>query len=90
MTPHVIVGNGNQLPVTHIGRTQTPATPPLKLTNILVTHGIIKSLISVRKFTMDNSCSVEFDPFGFSVKDLRTKKEIHMCNCCIPQSAEAF
>jgi hypothetical protein len=27
----------------------------------------------VRKFTRDNWCSVEFDPFGFYVKDLITK-----------------
>jgi hypothetical protein len=29
--------------------------------------------ISVRVLTRDNSISVEFDPWGFSIKDLRTK-----------------
>ena len=33
---------------------------------------LLKNLIYVRKFTRDNMVSVEFDPFGFSVKDLAT------------------
>jgi transposase InsO family protein len=32
--------------------------------------------MSVRKFTRDNLCSIEFDPFGFSVKDLLTRTTI--------------
>ena len=43
------------------------------LNNVLITPQIVKNLISVRKFTKDNFCSVEFDPFGFSVKDLQTR-----------------
>lgn len=42
------------------------------LTNILFTPTIIKNLLSVRKFTIDNQASVEFDPYGFSIKDLKT------------------
>jgi len=42
------------------------------LKNILFTPTIIKNLLSVRKFTIDNQTSVEFDPFGFSIKDLKT------------------
>ena len=42
---------------------------PLSPTNVLHAPKIIKNLISVRKFTIDNSVIVEFDPFGFSVKD---------------------
>jgi hypothetical protein len=34
---------------------------------------LLKIIISVRKFTRDNYVSIEFDPFGFSVKDLATK-----------------
>jgi hypothetical protein len=41
---------------------------------------LIKDLISVRQFTTDNSCSVEFDPFGCSVKDLPTRHKIIRCN----------
>lgn len=32
--------------------------------------------MSVRKFTTDNFISVEFDPFGFSMKDLQTGKHL--------------
>jgi hypothetical protein len=37
-------------------------------------------LISTRRFSIDNKCSIEFDPFGFSVKDLLTKDVIIRCN----------
>jgi histone deacetylase 1/2 len=50
------------------------------LHNVLVTPNIIKNLISVRRFTRDNLCSVEFDPFGLSVKDFQTKNMIARCN----------
>jgi hypothetical protein len=40
---------------------------PLHLRDVLVTPRIIKNLVSVRQFTTDNNCSVDFDPFGFSV-----------------------
>jgi len=46
----------------------------LRLNNVLVSLSLIKNLISVRQFTSDNNCSVEFDPAGCSVKDLRTKQ----------------
>jgi hypothetical protein len=37
-------------------------------------------LISIRRFTIDNNCSIEFDPFGLSVKDLQTRNVIARCN----------
>jgi histone deacetylase 1/2 len=37
-------------------------------------------LIHVRAFTRDNNVSVEFDPFGFSIKDLPTPTEMLQCN----------
>lgn len=60
------MGNGYKIPVTSIGSSllKTP-TRPLTLSNVLVTPQIVKNLISVRKFTRDNWCSVDFDPFGF-------------------------
>jgi hypothetical protein len=33
----------------------------LFLSNVLVSPNIIKNLISVRRFTADNNCSIEFD-----------------------------
>jgi histone deacetylase 1/2 len=46
----------------------------------LVSPHIIKNLISIRRFTTDNNCSIEFDPFGLSVKDLQTRNVITRCN----------
>ncbi|KAH6800730.1 hypothetical protein C2S52_001194 [Perilla frutescens var. hirtella] len=44
----------------------------LALKHVLHVPDIVKNLVSLRKFTIDNSISVEFDPFGFSVKDFWT------------------
>ena len=41
---------------------------------------LIKNLISVRQFTTDNNCSIEFDPASCSVKDLLSKRLIVRCN----------
>jgi hypothetical protein len=77
----IIVGNGALLPVTAIGsRTFSFPHRDLVLKNVLVSPHIIKNLISIRRFTTDNNCSIEFDPFGLSVKDLQTRKVIARCN----------
>ena len=77
----VTVANGGKIPITTSGYHSFPTkTRPLSLNSVLVTPSIIKNLISVRRFTKDNSCSVEFDPLGFSVKDLHTKKTILRSN----------
>ncbi|KAL8161859.1 hypothetical protein V2J09_013348 [Rumex salicifolius] len=76
----IVVGNGQTLPVTQIGNASLSNNPNLSLKHVLVTPHLIKNLISVRKFTTDNHCSLEFDPFGFSVKDLKTRSEILRCN----------
>jgi len=68
----IVVGNGSLLLVTSIGAVLLPGS--LRLNNVLVSLSLIKNLISVRQFTSDNNCSVEFDPAGCSVKDLRTKQ----------------
>lgn len=78
---HIIVGNGTPLPVQHTGRDSLPtSSSPLQLNNVLISPHLIKNLISVRALTRDNSVSVEFDPFGFSIKDLRTKTTLLRCD----------
>ncbi|KAK1440601.1 hypothetical protein QVD17_06430 [Tagetes erecta] len=69
----IFVGNGNSIPIKGSGHTNHP-TPnrTYNLNHILLTPDIIKNLLSVRKFTIDNWTTVEFDPFGFTVKDLKT------------------
>lgn len=78
---HIVVGDGSLIPVSSTGFVSFPSTRGnLNLNNVLVSLQLIKNLISVRQFTIDNSCSVEFDPYGFSVKDYKTKSEIARCN----------
>ncbi|KAJ0724594.1 hypothetical protein HanPI659440_Chr12g0449381 [Helianthus annuus] len=72
---NVLVGNGHLLPVAGSGNSDLPSnSKPLQLKHILHIPNIIKNLISVRKFTRDNWGSVDFDPFGFSVKDYLSGK----------------
>lgn len=79
--PSVIVGNGSYAPVTKLGQGVIPSNSrPFHLRNVLVCPSIIKNLISVRKFVTDNFCSLEFDPFGFSIKDLHNRKTLLRCN----------
>jgi hypothetical protein len=48
--------------------------------SFLITPPIIKNLIYVHRFRIDNNFSVENDPYSLSVKDLRTKNVIVRCN----------
>jgi hypothetical protein len=70
----IIVGNRFSLLITSVGDMTLP--DPFYLNNVLVTHDIIQNLLSVRRFTTNNWCSMEFDPFGLSVKDLSTRNVI--------------
>ncbi|WVZ83541.1 hypothetical protein U9M48_030678 [Paspalum notatum var. saurae] len=72
--PSIVVGNGALLPVSTSGVAYLPG--PFHLRDVLVAPNLIKNLISVRRFTTDNSCSIEFDPFGCSVKDLQSRNVI--------------
>ncbi|GJV32308.1 ribonuclease H-like domain-containing protein [Tanacetum coccineum] len=77
----VIVGNGSFIPVTHSGHLQIPNPyRPLHLKNILVTPNIIKNLVSIRKFTTGNKCSIDFDPYGFTVRDYHTRQTLLRCD----------
>jgi len=74
---YVIVGNGSCILVAATGSISLVHNPrPLTLNNVLVTLDIIENLVSIRRFTKDNKCSIEFDPFGFAIKDLHTKRTL--------------
>ncbi|GJV11912.1 ribonuclease H-like domain-containing protein [Tanacetum coccineum] len=78
--PSVFVGNGHSIPVTHTGHSFLhTSSMPLHLNHIVTPH-IIKNLISVRQFTRDNDVSVEFDAYGFSVKDYQTGRLLLRCD----------
>jgi hypothetical protein len=66
----IVVGNGSALPVTLVGDLALPCL--FYLNSVLVTPDIIQNLLSVHRFTTDNWCSMEFDPFDLFVKDLST------------------
>lgn len=78
---NIVVGNGDSIPVLGQGTKYLPKPfPPFVLKNVLYAPKLLKNLISVRRFTTDNSVSVEFDPFGFLVKDYKTRTPILRCN----------
>ncbi|GJU96238.1 ribonuclease H-like domain-containing protein [Tanacetum coccineum] len=71
--PSVCVGDGKTIPLPNTGHSILPTlTRHLYLHNVLVTPNIIENLIYVPQFTRDNKFTVEFDEFGFSVKDILT------------------
>nr|GEV62763.1 hybrid signal transduction histidine kinase M [Tanacetum cinerariifolium] len=79
--PSVHVGDGNSIPVTNTKHSIIPSSNrPLHLHNVLVTPNIIKNLIFVRQFTRDNNCTIEFDAFGFYVKDFWTRHILLRCD----------
>jgi hypothetical protein len=73
-----MVGNGSTLPVTTSGH--SIISGPFYVNNILVAPDIVQNLISVRRFTSDTKCSVEFDPLRLSVKDLHSRSVITRYN----------
>jgi hypothetical protein len=78
----IVVGNDSSLPITSVGDLVLPR--PFYLNNILIAPDMVQSLLSVRHFTTDNWCSMEFEPFDLSVKDLTTKNVIVRLNSTGP------
>nr|GEZ85006.1 ribonuclease H-like domain-containing protein [Tanacetum cinerariifolium] len=81
MYPSVLVGDRKSIPVTNTGH-RTLRTPhrTLHLNKVLITPNIVKNLISVRQFVCDNKCTIEFDEFGFFVKDFWTRQILLRCD----------
>ncbi|GJY26409.1 ribonuclease H-like domain-containing protein [Tanacetum coccineum] len=79
--PSVYVVDGKSIPVTNTDHNILPTfNRLLYLHNVLVTPNIIKNLIFVCQFTRDNNCTVEFDAFGFSIKDFLTRHILLRCD----------
>nr|GEX99890.1 ribonuclease H-like domain-containing protein [Tanacetum cinerariifolium] len=75
------VGDGHYIPVTNTGHSILPT--PLKslhLNNVLITPHIVKNLIYVCQFVRDNNFTIEFDTFGFSIKDFMTRRVLFRCD----------
>lgn len=77
----VFFGDGSKMPIQKIGSSIIPQSNPyftLTLITIFITVFVIKILISVRPFTRDNKCSIEFD-FFFFVKEYHAKETFLRC-----------
>ncbi|KAK3028727.1 hypothetical protein RJ639_038618 [Escallonia herrerae] len=69
------VGNGQELQITHTSNASIHSNScKLDSRNVLFVPKIVKNLISVQRFTTDNSCFFKFWPNHFVIKDQRTKK----------------
>ncbi|KAJ9559993.1 LOW QUALITY PROTEIN: hypothetical protein OSB04_005153 [Centaurea solstitialis] len=82
-TRSILVGDGSQMPVVTTGHASFPLNNPyrpLHLHNILISPNIIKNLISVRQFTRQNKTSIEFDSFGFTIRDYKTRRPLIRCD----------
>nr|GEU82310.1 ribonuclease H-like domain-containing protein [Tanacetum cinerariifolium] len=81
MYPSISVGDGHSIPVTNMGHSILPTpTKSLHLNNVFITPNIVNNLIYVRQFVRDNNCTVEFDVFGFFVKDFLTRRVLLVCD----------
>lgn len=68
---YIYVGNGHSIPIKgSCNATLSFPNHSSILKTVMLEPQIIKNLISIRKFTSENYVYVEFDSYGFSVKDL--------------------
>ena len=73
-----MVANGSCLPVTSVGAAGTHGS--FRLPDVLVAPSMVHNLLSIRRFTADNSCSVEFDSSGLTVRDLASRRPLLRCD----------
>jgi hypothetical protein len=76
--PSIVVGNGSTLPVTSV----LPGT--FYLNDVLVAPHLTYPLLSERRFTSDNLCSMEFDPWGLTISHLPTHVVLACCDSSGP------
>ncbi|KAA8519426.1 hypothetical protein F0562_013699 [Nyssa sinensis] len=74
----VTLGNGSQLPITHIGTSHVHSdNHKFSLHDILRVPSATHNLLSVNSFTRSNHVSIEFFPDHFVIKDLATRAILH-------------
>ena len=69
----MIVGNGAPIAVTYTSTVTIPTPTAYLYIKNNVTLCSSKKLVFVCALTRDNPITVEFDAFGFSIKDIRVK-----------------
>ncbi|GJZ54464.1 hybrid signal transduction histidine kinase M [Tanacetum coccineum] len=76
-----LVGGGYSIPITNSGHSiLTTSHRPLYVNNVLITPNIVKNLIPIHQFVRNNHCTIEFDGFGFYVKDFMIRKVLLRCD----------
>jgi hypothetical protein len=78
----IMVANGSCLPVTFVGAADAHGS--FCLPDVLVAPSMVHNLLSIRRFTVDNSYSVEFDFSGLTVKDLASRRPLLCCDSTGP------
>ena len=74
----ISVGNGHQLPISHIGNAQLRTSSSLfRLRKVLHVPNITSNLLSVQSFCRDNACSFHFNARHFQILDLLTGKPLY-------------
>jgi hypothetical protein len=73
----IIVGNGSSLPITSVGNTAFSVRFILIMPLL---HPTLLKKLSIHRFTTDNWCSMQFDPYDLSVKDLSSQNVIARCD----------
>lgn len=64
---HVVFGNGNTSPISHIGNKSF--SKDLNLSNVLVVPNITKNLLSISKLTNDSPVDVLFSKPFFAIQN---------------------
>jgi hypothetical protein len=78
----IMVANGSCLLVTSVGAASAHGS--FRLPDVLVAPSMVHNLLSIHHFTADNSCSVEFDSSGLTVKDLSSRRPLLRCDSTGP------
>ena len=75
---HLTIGNGQNLPITHIGNSLIPASnAPIQLRNVLRVPSIASNLASIHKLCHDNKCWCYFNENTLLIQALATGKTLY-------------
>lgn len=74
----ILVGNGNQLPISNVGSDvlHTNDSCVLNVNNLLHTPSVAINLLYVQKVCIDNNVFIEFHSGSFYVKDYNSKQVV--------------
>ena len=78
-----MVANGSCLPVTSVGAADPHGS--FRLPDVLVAPFMVHNLLSIRRFTADNSYYVEFDSSSLTMKDLASRRPLLRCDSTKPK-----